>query len=150
MRPLRLRAFIILAASSLFIGCSLPASTPQPGTPANVPAEVLPTQTAAELLRISGAGAPYTSAPLEFSSDVTLLVHWEQTSVDEFSFVMVNEHTPPGTSPAGEVMFELAVGPSSGSGEAGFTPGSYVVKVTAADGPWLIWIETVELPPDVN
>jgi hypothetical protein len=134
--------FMLLILAGWLIGCSSPGGSPTAEIPAEVPAQILPTQSATELLRISGSGAPYTSEPLKLSSEVTLVVHWEQSSLNEFSFIMVNQNT----TPVEEIMFELAIGPSTGAGEVTFTPGDYAVKVTAADGPWLIWIETVELP----
>lgn len=141
MRLLRY-LFVLLLMTSLLAGCSPAEVSPTVETLDDVTAQVLPTHAANELLRISGSGAPYTSEPLKFSSELTLVVSWEQTSRDEFSFIMVNESI----TPSEEIMFELAIGPSSGTGEVTFAPGDYRIKVTAADGPWLIWIETIELP----
>jgi hypothetical protein len=144
-----LRVFAIFAGSIMLASCGLSSPTTPTVTPAislsGASAQILPTESASELIRINGLGAPYTSPPLQFSSDVTLLVHWEQSSVGEFSFVMSSGNGFAETVVSDEILFELVLGPSTGSGEAAFSPGDYVLKVTAADGPWLIWIETIEI-----
>ena len=151
---------VLVVAILVTTGCSPNRANPTPTLPVlpeltavtepqsdSLPTTLpLETNTASNaLLRIDGDSAPYTSTPLQLAQPVTLRAHWEQTSQGEFSFGLATANSESVATPD-EVLFELILGPSDGVGEAEFPAGTYVVQVTAADGPWSIWIERVAEP----
>jgi hypothetical protein len=130
------RLLLIAVSCALLAACNSSKATPTPGSPP-------PTLAPGEWLRVSGNG-PFVSEPFELTAETTLRVHWDQSSNGKFLLSIVNLNPDWEDTPYGRVVYDYAIGASSGSGDYAYIPGSYVVKIESADGPWQVWIEVVE------
>ena len=130
------RLLLIAVSCALLAACSSSKATPTPVSPPPTPAP-------GEWLRVSGKG-PLVSEPFELTVETTLRVHWDQSSTGKFLLSIVNLNPDLEDTPYGRVVYDYAIGASFGSADYDYIPGSYVVKIESADGPWQVWIEIVE------
>ena len=133
------RIFLIVVVAIMLAACSLFQSAETPA-PTLAPTVVVP----GELFRASGEG-PMVAEPFSLDEDKRIRVNWEQSSSERFLLLVVSLDPDQQYSKFGRVIYEFSIGSSSGFGDYDYIAVEYVIEVKEADGPWEVWIETIDL-----